>query len=66
MKSEIHPDYKEATITCACGSAVQTHSTAGSFSVDICSQGHPFYTGRQRIADTAGRGERGKRKYGKQ
>ena len=64
MKPEIHPDYKEATITCACGSAVQTRSTAGSFSVDICSQCHPFYTGKQRIADTAGRVERFKRKYG--
>jgi len=64
MKPEIHPDYKEATITCACGSAVQTRSTAGSFSVDICSQCHPFYTGKQRIADTAGRVERFKRRYG--
>jgi large subunit ribosomal protein L31 len=63
MKPEIHPDYKESTITCACGSVVQTHSTAGNFSVDICSQCHPYYTGKQRIADTAGRVERFKRKY---
>jgi len=64
MKPEIHPDYKDATITCACGSSVVTHSTAGSFSVDICSQCHPFYTGKQRIADTAGRVERFRRRYG--
>ena len=66
MKPEIHPEYKDATITCACGSSVQTHSTSGSFSVDICSQCHPFYTGKQRIADTAGRVERFRRKYGKE
>jgi large subunit ribosomal protein L31 len=64
MKPEIHPDYKEATISCACGAAVQTRSTSGSFSVDICSSCHPFYTGKQRIADTAGRVERFRRKYG--
>jgi large subunit ribosomal protein L31 len=66
MKPEIHPDYKEALISCACGSQVQTHSTSGNFSVDICSQCHPFYTGKQRIADTAGRVERFRRKYGKE
>lgn len=63
MKPEIHPEYKDATISCACGSTVQTRSTAGSFSVDICSECHPFYTGKQRIADTAGRVERFRRKY---
>jgi large subunit ribosomal protein L31 len=66
MKPEIHPAYKDATITCACGSSVETHSTSGSFSVDICSQCHPFYTGKQRIADTAGRVERFRRRYGKE
>jgi large subunit ribosomal protein L31 len=64
MKPEIHPKYEESTITCACGSVVQTRSTGGSFSTDICSQCHPFYTGKQRIADTAGRVERFRRKYG--
>jgi len=64
MKAEIHPQYKEVTITCACGAAVQTRSTSDSFSVDICAACHPFYTGKQRIADTAGRVERFKRKYG--
>jgi large subunit ribosomal protein L31 len=63
MKPEIHPEYKDATITCACGATGQTRSTAGSFSVDICSECHPFYTGKQRIADTAGRVERFRRKY---
>jgi large subunit ribosomal protein L31 len=65
MKPDIHPEYKDATITCACGASAQTRSTNGSFSVDICSQCHPFYTGKQRIADTAGRVERFRRKYGK-
>jgi large subunit ribosomal protein L31 len=64
MKPEIHPEYKDATISCACGSVVQTRSSTGSFSVEICNQCHPFYTGKQRIADTAGRVERFRRKYG--
>ena len=63
MKPEIHPKYEDATISCACGSVVQTKSHNGSFSVDICSQCHPFYTGKQRIADTSGRVERFRRKY---
>lgn len=65
MKAEIHPEYPQATITCACGNVVQTRSTKGSFSVDICSNCHPFYTGRQKLLDTAGRVERFRRKYGK-
>lgn len=65
MKPEIHPEYNDITITCACGSTVETRSTKDSFSVDICSQCHPFYTGKQRIADTAGRVERFRRKYAK-
>lgn len=65
MKAEIHPEYKDVTITCACGATAQTRSTQDSFSVDICSQCHPFYTGKQRIADTAGRVERFKRRYAK-
>lgn len=63
MKSGIHPEYKEATIACACGSSVQTRSTTGSYTVDICSECHPFYTGRQKLVDTAGRIERFKRKF---
>ena len=63
MKPGIHPDYEEATITCACGSSFTTRTTAGSYTVDICGECHPFYTGKQRIVDTAGRVEKFKRKY---
>jgi large subunit ribosomal protein L31 len=65
MKTGIHPEYKEATISCACGSAFRTRSTTGSYTVDICSECHPFYTGKQKLVDTAGRIERFKRKFGK-
>ena len=59
MKEGIHPEYVEATITCTtCGSEVQTHATVPSIRVDLCSNCHPFYTGKQRIVDTAGRVER--------
>jgi large subunit ribosomal protein L31 len=63
MKNEIHPEYKEATITCACGNVVVTRSTAGDYTVDICSNCHPFYTGKQKLLDAAGRVERFRRKY---
>jgi large subunit ribosomal protein L31 len=65
MKPEIHPSYEAATVTCACGAQFQTRSTRGSFSVDICSQCHPFFTGTQKLVDTAGRVERFRKKYGK-
>jgi large subunit ribosomal protein L31 len=52
------------TVTCACGSVVETHSTVENIHVDICSQCHPFFTGKQKLMDTAGRVERFKRKYG--
>ena len=65
MKAEIHPEYTEATINCACGSSFVTKSTRGSFSVDICSACHPFYTGRQKVMDSAGRIERFQKKYAK-
>lgn len=65
MKPEIHPEYKDATISCACGSKFQTRSTAGSFGVDICAECHPYYTGKQKLMDTAGRVERFKKKYGR-
>jgi large subunit ribosomal protein L31 len=65
MKAGIHPKYEPATITCACGAVVQTRSTAGSYSVDICNQCHPFYTGKQKLVDTAGRVEKFRRKYAK-
>lgn len=65
MKQGIHPNYKEATITCACGASYLTGSTRGSFTVDICSACHPFFTGKQRMLDTAGRVERFRKKYEK-
>ncbi|MCZ6623870.1 MAG: 50S ribosomal protein L31 [Deltaproteobacteria bacterium] len=64
MKEGIHPDYKAATITCACGHVVETRSTVQSIHVDICSQCHPFYTGKQKFVDSAGRVEKFRRKYG--
>lgn len=63
MKPEIHPEYDAATITCACGNVVETRSTKGSFTVDVCSACHPFYTGKQKMVDTAGRVDRFRRKY---
>jgi large subunit ribosomal protein L31 len=63
MKPDIHPEYVQASLTCACGNVVETRSTKGSFSVDVCSACHPFYTGRQKMVDTAGRVDRFRRKY---
>ncbi|HMI93518.1 MAG TPA: 50S ribosomal protein L31 [Polyangiales bacterium] len=65
MKPEIHPAYPEATVSCACGASFSTHSTRGSFTVDICAECHPFYTGRQKVMDAAGRIERFQKKYSK-
>jgi large subunit ribosomal protein L31 len=64
MKTEIHPDYRETTIVCACGESVQTRSTVPNLRVAICSKCHPFFTGRQKLVDTAGRVEKFRRKYG--
>lgn len=66
MKQDIHPQYESATIACACGSTFTTRSTRGSFAVEICSECHPFYTGRQKLLDSAGRVERFRKKYGQQ
>ena len=63
-KKGIHPVYKPSTITCACGNKVETFSTRSSFSVEICSNCHPFYTGKQKFVDAAGRIERFNKKYG--
>jgi large subunit ribosomal protein L31 len=63
MKQNIHPKYEQSTISCACGASYQTRSTRGTFSVDICAACHPFYTGKQKLMDTAGRVERFKKKY---
>ena len=62
-KKGIHPVYKATTITCACGNKVETYSTRPSFMVDICSNCHPFYTGKQKFVDAAGRIERFNKKY---
>ena len=64
-KAGIHPSYTMATITCACGSSFVSASTRGSFMVEICSACHPFYTGKQKLLDTAGRIDRFQRKYGR-
>ena len=55
MKEGIHPNYEEATIKCACGETVQTHSVKGDMNVEICSKCHPFYTGKQKFVDAGGR-----------
>ena len=64
MKKDIHPEYGPAAIECSCGSVVETRSTKKSLKVEICSQCHPFFTGKQKLVDTAGRVERFKQKYG--
>ncbi len=63
MKKDIHPEYKMTSIRCACGNVVEAGSTAEDLSVEICSQCHPFFTGKQKLVDTAGRIERFRRKY---
>jgi large subunit ribosomal protein L31 len=63
VKTDTHPLYQLTTITCACGNAIQTKSTARDIKVEICSKCHPFYTGKQHLVDTAGRVERFKRRY---
>ena len=65
MKKGIHPAYREATVSCACGARFKTRSTVGDIKVDICSNCHPFFTGTQKIVDTEGRVERFKKKYAK-
>lgn len=65
MKAEIHPDYTEINVACSCGNKFQTRSTAGKdLNIEVCSQCHPFYTGKQKIVDTAGRVEKFRQKYG--
>jgi large subunit ribosomal protein L31 len=67
MKSGIHPEYVETTVTCTCGNTFQTRSTAknGVIHADVCSNCHPFYTGKQKILDTGGRVARFERRFGK-
>lgn len=64
MKNKIHPDYVECTVTCGCGETFRTRSTKPQINVEICSKCHPFYTGKQKLVDTAGRVEKFRRRYG--
>ena len=63
MKAEIHPEYVDAVITCSCGARIETRATKEQMHIDVCSECHPFFTGEQRIVDTAGRVERFQRRY---
>ena len=65
MKTGIHPEYREVEVTCACGNAFRTRSTRSDLRLEICSACHPFFTGRQKLIDTAGRVERFQKKYGR-
>jgi large subunit ribosomal protein L31 len=65
MKAGIHPEYKEINVTCTCGNAFKTRSTIGhDLQVEVCSNCHPFYTGKQKIVDTGGRVDKFRKKYG--
>jgi large subunit ribosomal protein L31 len=66
VKPKIHPEYVEATVVCACGNTWQTRATKPRLHVEVCSHCHPFFTGEQRIVDTAGRVERFLKRYGLQ
>jgi len=63
MKPDIHPNYESATVHCACGNTFQTRSTQADIHLDVCSVCHPFFTGKQRLVDTAGRVDRFNKKY---
>jgi large subunit ribosomal protein L31 len=64
MKPEIHPEYAKMTVTCACGNSFETRSTLGDdLSIEICSECHPFFTGKQKLVDTAGRVDRFKKRF---
>lgn len=67
MQADIHPNYKPVNFTCSCGHSFTTHSTLGKdeMHLDICSECHPFFTGQQKLVDTAGRVERFRQKYAK-
>jgi len=63
MREEIHPKYTQTTIKCACGNVIETGSTKENISVEICSNCHPFFTGKQKLIDTGGRVERFRKKF---
>ena len=65
MKMGIHPQYKRSTVTCVCGNTFETRSTVGNLKIEICSKCHPFFTGKQKLVDSAGRVERFQKKYAK-
>jgi large subunit ribosomal protein L31 len=65
LKAEIHPEYKEVKVVCACGETFTSKSTRADIHLDICSKCHPFYTGKQKIVDAEGRVEKFKKKYSK-
>ena len=65
MKADIHPQYQNTQITCACGAVFDAGSTKSDIKVEICSKCHPFFTGKQKLVDTAGRIERFRKKYAK-
>ena len=65
MKTDIHPEYKTVTVTCSCGKSFETRSTADELRVELCSECHPFYTGKQKLVDTGGRIDRFERRYGR-
>jgi len=66
MQADIHPEYKAVNVTCSCGNKFETRSTIGNdeLSIEVCSKCHPFYTGKQKLVDTAGRVDKFRQKYG--
>jgi len=64
MKKDVHPEYQECQVSCACGNTFMTRSTKKEIRVEICSSCHPFFTGKQKLIDSAGRVEKFKKKYG--
>lgn len=64
MKPKIHPAYVDTTVTCACGNVIRTRSTVENIRVEICSRCHPFFTGKQKLIDTAGRVDKYRKRYG--
>jgi large subunit ribosomal protein L31 len=65
VKTDIHPEYVECTVRCSCGNTFTTRSTVPELRVELCSECHPFYTGKQKLVDTGGRVERFQRRYAK-
>jgi len=64
VKKDIHPEYKKCTVTCACGNTFETGSTEGELRVELCSECHPFFTGKQKLVDSGGRVDKFKKRYG--